>query len=56
MAIIRSMHTEAIHHEPAITFIQTGQEQPGRPCIGARADPLRGPCTCCSPTARWSYP
>ncbi len=35
IAIIRSMHTEAINHEPAITFIQTGQEQPGRPCIGS---------------------
>ena len=35
LAIIRSMHTEAINHEPAITFIQTGQEQSGRPCIGA---------------------
>ena len=29
------MHTEAINHEPGITFIQTGQEQPGRPCIGS---------------------
>ena len=35
ITIIRSMHTEAINHEPAITFIQTGQEQPGRPCIGS---------------------
>ena len=35
LAIIRSMHTEAINHEPAITFIQTGQEQTGRPCIGS---------------------
>jgi len=35
IAIIRSMHTEAINHEPGITFIQTGQEQPGRPCIGS---------------------
>jgi uncharacterized protein (DUF1501 family) len=35
IAIVRSMHTEAINHEPAITFIQTGQELPGRPCIGA---------------------
>jgi uncharacterized protein (DUF1501 family) len=29
------MHTEAINHEPAITFIQTGQEIAGRPCMGA---------------------
>ncbi len=35
IAIIRSMHTEAINHEPAITFVQTGREIPGRPCIGS---------------------
>ena len=35
ITIIRSMHTDAINHEPGITFIQTGQEQPGRPCIGS---------------------
>ena len=35
LAIIRSMHTEAINHEPAITFIQTGREVAGRPCIGS---------------------
>lgn len=35
IAIIKSMHTEAINHDPAITFIQTGSEQPGRPCIGS---------------------
>lgn len=35
LTIIRSMHTDAINHEPAITFIQTGQEQAGRPCIGS---------------------
>ncbi len=35
ICIIRSMHTEAINHEPAITFIQTGRELPGRPCIGS---------------------
>ena len=35
IAIVRSMHTEAINHEPAITFLQTGMEQPGRPCVGA---------------------
>jgi hypothetical protein len=33
--LIRSMHTEAINHDPAITFIQTGSQQPGRPSIGA---------------------
>ena len=35
IAVIRSMHTDAINHEPAITFIQTGQQVEGRPCIGA---------------------
>ncbi len=35
LCIIRSMHTEAINHDPAITFIQTGSQQPGRPSIGA---------------------
>jgi hypothetical protein len=35
LAIIRSMYTEAINHEPAITFLQTGQQVAGRPCIGS---------------------
>jgi hypothetical protein len=35
LCIIRSMHTEAINHDPAITFIQTGSEEIGRPSIGA---------------------
>ena len=35
LCIIRSMHTEAINHEPAITFIQTGQQSAGRPCLGS---------------------
>ena len=35
MCIIRSMHTDAINHEPGITFFQTGTEQPGRPAFGA---------------------
>jgi len=35
IAIIRSMHTEAINHEPAITFIQTGRQVEGLPCIGS---------------------
>ena len=32
---IRSMHTEAINHDPAITFCQTGSQLAGRPSIGA---------------------
>jgi hypothetical protein len=35
ICIIKSMHTEAINHDPGITFIQTGSQQPGRPSIGA---------------------
>ena len=35
ICMIRSMHTEAINHDPAITFIQTGSQQPGRPSLGA---------------------
>jgi hypothetical protein len=35
MAIIRSMNTEAINHEPAITYIQTGNQVTGKPCLGA---------------------
>ncbi|MFM1769939.1 MAG: hypothetical protein RJA22_2468 [Verrucomicrobiota bacterium] len=35
MAFIRSMHTEAINHEPAICHMQTGNMVSGRPCIGS---------------------
>jgi len=35
VAFIRSMHTEAINHEPAITMIQTGNQLAGRPCLGS---------------------
>ena len=35
MVFIRSMHTEAINHEPAISFMQTGNQITGRPCLGA---------------------
>jgi uncharacterized protein (DUF1501 family) len=35
IAIIRSMHTDAINHEPAITLFQTGFMIAGRPCIGS---------------------
>src|SRR4051812_29414799 len=35
IAIVKSMHTEAINHDPAITCIQTGHQQPGRPSLGA---------------------
>lgn len=35
LCIIRSMHTDAINHDPAITFQQTGSQIPGRPSIGS---------------------
>ena len=35
ICIIRSMNTEAINHDPAITFLQTGNQQSGRPSMGA---------------------
>lgn len=37
MAFIRSMHTEAINHEPAISYMQTGNQITGRPCLGSWA-------------------
>jgi len=37
LCFIHSMHTEAINHEPGITFFQTGTQQPGRPAFGAWA-------------------
>lgn len=35
ICIIRSMHTEAINHDPALTFFQTGSQQGNRPSMGA---------------------
>jgi hypothetical protein len=35
LCIINSMYTEAINHDPAITFLQTGSQISGRPSIGA---------------------
>jgi hypothetical protein len=35
LAVVRSMWTEAINHDPAITYIQTGNQVPGRPSLGA---------------------
>lgn len=35
VCVIRSMHTEAINHDPAITFCQTGSQLAGRPSMGA---------------------
>jgi hypothetical protein len=35
IAVVKSVHTEAINHDPATTFIQTGSQQPGRPALGS---------------------
>ncbi len=35
LCFIKSMHTEAINHDPAVTFFQTGSQQPGRPSMGS---------------------
>ncbi len=35
ITIVRSMHTEAINHDPAVTFINTGSQQPGNASLGA---------------------
>ncbi|MBL9076421.1 MAG: DUF1501 domain-containing protein [Planctomycetes bacterium] len=35
LCFVHSMHTEAINHEPALTFFQTGSQQPGRPSFGS---------------------
>lgn len=35
LCFIKTVNTEAINHDPAMTYIQTGFQQPGRPCMGA---------------------
>jgi len=35
IAIVRSLHTEAINHDPGVTMMQTGNTQAGRPTMGA---------------------
>ena len=35
LAVIKTVNTEAINHDPAITYIQTGSQLPGRPSTGA---------------------
>jgi hypothetical protein len=35
LCFIKSMHTEAINHDPAITFFQTGAQLAGRPSMGS---------------------
>jgi hypothetical protein len=35
LCFVRSLQTEAINHDPAVTFLQTGSERAGRPSLGA---------------------
>jgi hypothetical protein len=35
LAVIKTVHTEAINHDPAATFLLTGNQVPGRPSLGA---------------------
>ena len=35
ITMIKSVHTEAINHDPACTFVMTGSEVPGRPSLGS---------------------
>jgi hypothetical protein len=35
IALIRSVHTNAINHDPACTFVMTGNEVPGKPSVGS---------------------
>ena len=35
LAVVKSVHTNAINHDPACTFVMTGSEVPGKPSIGS---------------------
>src|SRR5260221_360054 len=35
LAVVKSVYTEAINHDPAVTFIQTGNQIPGKPSLGS---------------------
>jgi hypothetical protein len=37
LALVRSLYTEPINHDPAVTYLLTGHQQPGRPTVGAWA-------------------
>ena len=44
LCIVRSMFTDAINHDPAITFFQTGSQIAGRPSMGAWVQSPRPAC------------
>jgi len=35
ICLVRSLHTDPINHDPAVTFLLTGNQQPGRPTVGS---------------------
>ena len=35
ISVVRTMHTDAINHDPAVTFLQTGAQIAGRPSVGS---------------------
>ena len=35
IALVKTVHTDAINHDPAFTFVMTGSEMPGKPSIGS---------------------
>jgi hypothetical protein len=35
ICMVRAMHSEPINHDPAVTFVLTGHQQPGRPTVGS---------------------
>jgi hypothetical protein len=43
LCFVKSLHTEAINHDPAITFFQTGAQRPGRPSMGSTIHASRSP-------------
>ena len=45
LCFVKSMHTTQVNHAPAITFVLTGSEQPGRPTLGAWLSHGLGPMT-----------
>ena len=50
LCFVRTVKTEAINHEPAITFMQSGNQIPGRPCMGAWVSYGLGPLNPSLPT------
>ena len=54
MCFIRTMQTEAINHEPAISYMQTGNQVTGRPCLGSWVSyGLERSTRTCRPSSCW---